>query len=98
VRTCSKCNALNSDSADTCKNCRANLNEFSTSAVALKKFQDNPRVLTVLLATYDDTCPACREVQGTYDKDKVPTLPVVGCSHKNGCRCYYQPILSDIYP
>jgi hypothetical protein len=28
----------------------------------------------------------------------VPELPVRGCSHKNGCRCFYEPFLTDIYP
>lgn len=98
MQTCSKCNAFNQDTAVACTNCQADLREFSTTAVARKKFQQNPRVTAILLATYDDCCPACRLVQGTYDKDTVPVLPVIGCSHKNGCRCNYQPILNEIYP
>ena len=27
-----------------------------------------------------------------------PTLPVEGCSHGLGCRCYYEPVLTEIYP
>jgi hypothetical protein len=25
-------------------------------------------------------------------------LPVEGCSHALGCRCFYQPVLDEIYP
>jgi hypothetical protein len=74
------------------------LSEFSNTAVALKRLQDNPRVLNVRLVTAHDCCPACREAEGTYVKGEVPTLPVVGCSHALGCRCFYEPMLSEIYP
>jgi hypothetical protein len=92
------CNALSPDSAETCQNCLADLHKYSITAVALKKFLDNPRVTQVLLATYDDSCPACRAVQGSYEKDNLPKLPVNGCSNPKGCRCHYQPVLSEIYP
>jgi hypothetical protein len=54
--------------------------------------------LAVNLAVQADACPACQEMQGTYPKDKVPKLPIEGCSHENGCRCFYQPLLDEIYP
>lgn len=98
MQTCSKCNTQSPDSATNCLNCQADLSEFSTTAVALKKFQANPRVLNVRLVVAHDCCPACRLVEGTYDKNQAPRLPVEGCSHNLGCRCYYEPMLSDIYP
>lgn len=98
MQTCSRCNTLAPDSALTCPNCQANLKEFSTTAVALRKFQDNPRVNAIHLATSEEACPVCQVLQGTYPKDKVPALPVEGCSHPQGCRCFYQPLLEEIYP
>jgi hypothetical protein len=68
------------------------------TAVALKRFQTNPRVLKVRIMVMHDCCPACREAEGAYKKEDVPRLPVEGCSHNLGCRCFYQPQLDDIYP
>jgi hypothetical protein len=98
VQTCSKCNALSPDAALTCLNCDADLMEYSTRAVVLKRFRDNPRVRHIILAVHDDCCHTCLDMQGAYAKDEVPSLPVEGCSHPDGCRCFYQPELNDIYP
>ena len=98
MQTCSKCYSLSPDSAEHCVNCQADLREFSTAMVALKRFQENPRVGHVILSIFDDACPACHKMQGAYAKDVAPALPLEGCSHPNGCRCYYQPALTEIYP
>lgn len=98
MQTCSRCQTIAPDNAPNCPNCGADLKEFSASAVALKEFQQNPRVYAVHVATSEDACPACDAIQGTYPKDQVPALPVEGCSHPHGCRCFYQPMLSEIYP
>lgn len=98
MQTCYQCNAQSSDTAVYCSNCQADLRDFSTTAVTLKKFQANPRVEYIILATADDACPACQMLQGAYAKDQAPRLPIEGCSHSLGCRCYYQPVLSEIYP
>jgi hypothetical protein len=45
-----------------------------------------------ILANHDN-CPVCRRVEGAYDFDDVPELPLEGCSHPMGCRCYYAPVL-----
>ncbi|MCP4422483.1 MAG: hypothetical protein GY805_38225 [Chloroflexi bacterium] len=45
-----------------------------------------------------DCCPACRAVEGAYDFDTVPQLPLEGCSHPNGCRCSYAPVLDRFGP
>jgi hypothetical protein len=79
-------------------NCGADLSEFSNTAVALKRFQNNPRVRLVRLMAMDNACPACLESARAYDKDSAPKLPVEGCSHRLGCRCFYQPYLDEIYP
>jgi hypothetical protein len=86
------------DDALLCPNCQANLEEFSETAVALKRFKENDRVRAVRVAVQPDACPACQELQGAYAKDQAPALPAKGCSHPNGCRCFYEPILEVIYP
>jgi len=98
VQICSKCHTQSADAALVCPGCGADLRQFSTTAVALKKFQENPRVVNVRLVVPDDSCPACRAVEGTYPKTEVPALPISGCSEPNGCRCFYEPMLNEIYP
>jgi hypothetical protein len=95
VQTCSKCNAQSPDTSAACVNCNAVLKEFSQTAVTLKRFQENPRVKAVRVSTSNDACPHCYELMKTYPKDKVPALPHRGCSHSNGCRCFYEPVLSE---
>lgn len=98
MQTCSRCNTQSPDSAVICPNCQADLRETATVAVALKKFQANPRVKLIRVVVNKDCCPTCQQLAGTYDKDAVPHLPVEGCSHGKGCRCFYEPILNEIYP
>jgi hypothetical protein len=98
MQTCSQCNAQSADSASHCVNCGAELKEYSTTAVARQEFEKNPRVKYVRLLVAADSCPACEALEGTYEKDAVPVLPVEGCSHENGCRCFYQPYLTTIFP
>lgn len=98
MQTCSRCNTLSPDQAAVCPKCGANLKLYSTTAVSLQKFRDNPRVKNLRLVVAHDSCPACQALEGTYTKDKTPTLPVEGCSHTNGCRCFFEPMLDEIYP
>lgn len=98
MQTCSRCNSQSMDSASSCENCGADLKTFSATVVALKTMQANSRVVNIRLVVDYEACPACHEMQGTYAKDKVPALPIEGCSHPNGCRCFYEPMLDEIYP
>lgn len=98
MQTCSICNTQSDDGATICPNCGADLQEFSEQAAALRKFHENPRVTAINLSVHEDACPACQELQGTYPKDRAPKLPVEGCSHEHGCRCFYQPLLAEIFP
>jgi len=82
----------------SCPKCGADMHELSTTAVAIKEYQANPRVGIIRVHVNDDACPACAQLQGAYPKDKVPRLPVEGCSHKDGCRCFYAPALTEISP
>ncbi len=98
MQTCSRCFTQSPDSALICPKCQADLREFSVTAASLKRIRANDRISAVRLAVPADACPACLAVEGTYPKDKVPALPVEGCSEPNGCRCFYEPVLEEIYP
>ena len=98
MQICSKCHAQLPDSVSICTQCGSDQSEWSESAVALKRFQENARVNYVRLVVADDCCPACRQTEGAYAKDSAPKLPVEGCSHGLGCRCFYEPVLEVIYP
>jgi hypothetical protein len=63
----------------------------------LKRMQENPRVRAIRLAAPDD-CLLGISIQGTYDKDQVPTVPRKECSRPGGCICTYEPILNTIHP
>lgn len=98
MQTCSRCHAQSADTALICSNCGADLHEVSVSVQTLKRLQNNPRVTSVRVVVARDACLSCQDHAGVYAKDKVPVLPVAGCSHDNGCRCFYEPILNEIYP
>lgn len=98
MQTCSRCNASSPDQVTECQNCKADLGQFSTNAVTLKKFQANLRVTSIRINAAGDACPLCSESRGVFEKLAVPKLPHEGCSHERGCRCAYEPILNEIYP
>jgi hypothetical protein len=98
MQTCSRCNTLTTDQVTTCPRCQADLRQFSTTAVALARLVANPRVSKVRVAAPSDSCLVCMQAQGVYEKDAVPRLPVDGCSEAGGCRCFYEPILTEIFP
>ena len=95
MQTCSKCNASSPDAAQVCVHCGADLSKFSATAVALKHFKANPRVRSIRISNSNDACPYCYERLMTYSKDEVPVLPHQGCSHENGCKCFYEPVLDE---
>jgi hypothetical protein len=95
MQTCSQCNASSPDYARACVNCNANLSEFSATTLALKRMQANPRLSAIRVTVAQDACPHCYELLKTYPKNKVPQLPHQGCSHENGCRCFYEPVLAE---
>lgn len=98
MQTCSRCNTQSPDSAILCESCQSDLRQFSAMSVALKGFQLNNRVKYIRVSVGNDACPACHAQQGTYPKESVPPLPHPGCSHENGCRCFYEPFLDELYP
>jgi hypothetical protein len=81
-----------------CPRCGSDLTRESLVAVSLAQHRANQRVSLIRVSVYDDCCPACAAAQGAYTKDDVPILPIEGCSGVNGCRCFYEPVLTEIYP
>ncbi|MEN6481387.1 MAG: hypothetical protein ABFD29_04335 [Anaerolineaceae bacterium] len=98
MQTCTKCFSQSSDDTYLCQNCGADLREFSTTAMDLKKMIANPRVLSIRINIDDNACSTCQKYQATYPKNEVPRLPIEGCSNPDGCKCSYSPILDEIYP
>ena len=98
MQTCSRCNTSASDHAGACPSCGAALPENSTVRASLQRMQQNPRIIKVQVSVAGDACPSCQAQQGTYAKENPPALPHAGCSHCNGCRCFYEPILTEIFP
>ncbi len=95
MQTCGLCGASSPDDARQCAACGADLRQHSTRALALKRYRENPRVKYIRVVVAADACPACLAMQGTYSKAEVPQLPVEGCSHENGCRCFYEPLFGE---
>jgi hypothetical protein len=74
------------------------LKTTSQTALALARMQANDRVSLVRISVMDTCCPACAAVQGAYPKASPPALPTEGCSHAQGCRCFYEPVLTEVFP
>ncbi len=98
MQICSLCQTSAPDSATNCPKCNADLSEFSENAQALKRMLENERIKYIRITVAHDACPACKAAEGTYPKEKVPHLPIEGCSHELGCRCHYSPVLDVLYP
>jgi hypothetical protein len=98
VQTCGICNRQSDDSVMTCPACGADLRRQSLTAIALDRMLSNDRISLVRISVMHNCCPACAALQGAHPKDRVPRLPVQGCSHPLGCRCFYEPVLAEIYP
>ena len=55
-------------------------------------FEDTGRRYRIILG---DTCPICRAASRiTFNRDRPPSVPVVGCREAGGCRCAL-PIFAD---
>jgi hypothetical protein len=77
---------------------KADLNyKAEQQAEILKRLREKKRVKMIRLAAPPD-CSVGQSVQGVYEKDNVPELPLKGCSRPGGCICNYEPVLDDIYP
>jgi hypothetical protein len=65
---------------------------------ALKRIREGGVATKVRILANHDSCPVCNAVEGAYEFDEVPELPLEGCSHPQGCRCYYAPVLDRFGP
>jgi hypothetical protein len=63
----------------------------------LEKIHNGLATKVRILANHD-SCPVCTATEGAYDFDRVPVLPLEGCSHPSGCRCFYAPVLDRFGP
>lgn len=70
----------------------------TSTEATLERLRNNPRVSKIRLIVAHDACPACREQEGEYSKEQVPSLPNPACSHPLKCRCFYLPALTEIFP
>jgi hypothetical protein len=90
----------NPPSSDTSVPASQRITDFSQhpAAAALEKFKANPRISKIRVIVPYDACPACRHLEGEYEKDEVPELPLQDCSHPLGCRSFYEPKIEEIFP
>ncbi len=65
---------------------------------ALKKIREGKIATKVRILVARDACPVCKSLEGAYEFDQVPPLPPEGCSHPDGCRCFYAPVLDRFGP
>lgn len=98
MRQCAICHTQTEDHVTMCPVCDADLSVDSVRAHALRAIRENPRASMVYVVAPEDACPACRAVQGTYEKDACPILPVEGCSCQNGCMLRYEPFMFEVGP
>jgi rubrerythrin len=98
MRQCALCHTQTEDHVTMCPKCGADLNIDSVHAHTLRSILESPRASRVYIAAPEEACPVCRAVQGTYEKDAVPSLPVEGCSCPNGCMLRYEPFMFEVGP
>ena len=60
---------------------------------SLERIIANGVATGVRILVNHDSCPVCRAYEGAYNFSEVPALPLEGCSHPQGCRCHYEPVL-----
>ena len=65
---------------------------------ALERIRKGGVATKVRILASHDSCPVCTALEGAYSFDDVPALPHEGCSHPQGCRCIYAPVLDRFGP
>ena len=63
----------------------------------LKKIQEGLATKVRILAPADG-CSVCRRVEGAYEFDDVPELPLEDCAGVGHCRLMYAPVLDQFGP
>jgi hypothetical protein len=100
MRECVVCFTKSEDHVLICPKCGSDLQVDSVTARALNDILANPRATGVFIAAPDHACPACRRAQGTFYKgaDRIPQIPIAGCSCADGCTCRYEPLVVEVGP
>ncbi len=65
--------------------------------VQLREYQQESSIIKgVMIQCAKDSCPTCRKHQGKMYRltrlDRIPELPIPGCTHEMGCRCTLIPV------
>jgi len=100
MRECAICHTKSEDHTVVCPGCGADLKIDSVTARTLREIMESPRAAAVYVVAPSHACPACRRSQGTFYKtsDRIPELPVEGCSCPHGCTCRYEPLVVEVGP
>ena len=72
--------------------------ERADHAAALKRIKEGGIATKVRILVSHDSCPVCTAAEGAYEFNETPELPLEGCSHPQGCRCHYAPVLDRFGP
>jgi hypothetical protein len=71
----------------------ANYAEKTLAAYRLG-FKAKGSIVGVRVLASEDSCPVCRALaEQVYTPDTAPRLPHAGCTHPEGCRCAYSPVM-----
>jgi hypothetical protein len=70
----------------------ANIREKESQA-ELRGYSKDEFITHVEIMCNDDSCRKCKAAAGEYLLKEAPLLPIRGCTHEDGCRCSYYPIV-----
>ena len=73
------------------------IDKYKEQKKALENIK-NGLATKVRILTHRHCCPFCEAMEGVYSFDDVPVLPHEECSHPDGCRCSYAPVLDQFGP
>lgn len=73
------------------------IDKYKEQKKALENIK-NGLATKVRILAHVDCCPFCEAMEGAYSFDDVPVLPHEECSHHDGCRCSYAPVLDQFGP
>jgi hypothetical protein len=65
----------------------------ANNKVALENYKRSGVVSQVEIRCTADSCLACKAMSGIYPIGNVPSLPNKNCTHEQGCRCCYLPVV-----
>ncbi|MHB1005262.1 MAG: double zinc ribbon domain-containing protein [Chloroflexota bacterium] len=92
---CPACGTANADYADRCKQCGKTLDNYWRRETAqFTRDYDTGFINSVFIMRRADSCPECQKLQNlNYMPWELPRLPHEACTHPEGCRCTYMPVM-----